>query len=179
MSRHHLLLFTVSLSAWDSNQRKTAISSAAISWMWSFVWYSWARSCEYTQQDWKMVIKWDKLHNSLLSLQLLSLNINNSRTALMVRWRQRETGIIIKREGKKTICRKHIQRNVFKKQHPRTWRVNGWKGSCSSSVFLSFDCNLERNYLTGVRGWKEVGSDCEVLVITKISPLLFSLVPFV
>ena len=73
----------------------------------------------------------------------------------MVSRRQREIGIIISR--KKTICRKHIQRNViFKKQHPRTWRVNGWKGSCSSSVFLSFDCNLEKK-LSHRGAWVEGG----------------------
>lgn len=36
-----------------------------------------------------------------------------------------------------------------------------------------------RNYLIGERGQREVGSDCEVLVITNISHLAFSLAPFV
>ena len=45
---------------------------------------------------------------------------------------------------------------MFKKQRPRTWRVNGWKGSCSSSVFLSFDCNLEEE-LSHRGAWVEGG----------------------
>lgn len=100
-----------------------------------------------------------KLSSILLSMRLLSMNINNSKKpVLMVRWgKQGETGLIIKSGGKKTICKKHIQRNViFKKQHPRTWRVNGWKSSCSSSVFLSFDCNLEKE-LSHRGAWVEGG----------------------
>ena len=45
---------------------------------------------------------------------------------------------------------------MFKKQRPRTWRVIGWTGACSSGVFMWFDCNLEEE-LSHRGAWVEGG----------------------